>query len=178
MKANFVKNETKIVSNKTKDTYFLVRPDQVVLPHDAVIQVHRVCQEKEVYENVFKLAFHGRPYSEDRAQWFIIHIIEGWENKSHFHWLIMNKGSIVGTIGIKTTDGEIGYWQSKNHPGVISNALNEVCEYAKTLGFASLWAYVKKDNLASIRVLEKNLFLLDNELNSKRTDALGFRKIV
>lgn len=78
--------------------------------------------------------------------------------KNRFDWLVQHEGKIVGTVGIKSLDGEIGYWQSNKHPGVMSTVVEKICILAKDAGFSMLWAHVDKSNTASIRVLEKSGF--------------------
>ena len=138
-------------------------------------QIAKVCDEPEIYDNVFASIFKGKRYSVDNAIVFTKLVSEGAVNKNRFDWLILHEGLVVGTIGIKSLDGEIGYWQSNKHPGVMTSAARQLCSLAKDAGFASLWAYVKKTNIPSIKVLESAGFKLDKDLTAKREDAFGYR---
>jgi RimJ/RimL family protein N-acetyltransferase len=163
-----------IRSRKTGQSYNLVCAGVAKLDESSVGQIARVCDEPEIYDNVFATIFNGKRYSEDNARTFIKLISEGW-NKSRFDWLILSEGAVVGTIGIKSLDGEIGYWQSHSHPGVMTLAVQTICNLAKTAGFPSLWAHVKKSNASSIKVLEGAGFKLNEELSAKREDVYGYQ---
>ena len=171
----FSKNPLQIQSQKTGKTYFFARADCISLGETAVGQIARICDEPEIYYNVFAAIFKGKRYSEDNARTFTKLVTEGWTNGNRFDWLILHDGEIVGTIGIKSLDGEIGYWQSRKYPGVMTLVTRSLCSQAKAAGFFSLWAYVKKANTPSIKVLEGAGFELDNDLTSKREDTYGYR---
>jgi RimJ/RimL family protein N-acetyltransferase len=175
MSYNFPENPIEFKSLKTGQAYIFACAGLVQLNADSVTQITNVCNESEVYDNVFASIFKGKRYSEDNAQTFIKLVSEGWISKNRFDWLILHEGTIVGTIGIKSLDGEIGYWQSNKHPGVMTFAVQKVCSLAKEAGLSSLCAYVKKSNAPSIRVLEKTGFKLDSDLTEKRDDVYGYR---
>lgn len=166
-----------LFSDKTKKNYALIRADQAKFSSGATKQIASICSQAEVYK-LFEALFKGRPYAEKDAEFFINHVQGGWKNKTNFHWMVFSDEEIVGTVGIKSIDGEIGYWQSNLHPGVMSLAVKKLCDFAKIAGLSSLWAYVRRDNLASIRVLERAGFELDEDLTSKREDAIGYRKLL
>jgi len=172
---NFPSTTETLLSRKTRKSYVLVRADHATFSPNAAKQIFSICSQAEVYK-LFEALFKGRPYSEKDAEFFLNHVREGWKTKTSFHWMVFAEDEIVGTVGIKSIDGEIGYWQSNQHPGVMSIAVKKICDFAKTAGLPSLWAYVRRDNTASIRVLEKAGFELDEGLTSKREDALGYRK--
>lgn len=174
---NFETQSERIQSSKSNRSYDLIRADQAIFSAAAAKQIASICSQPEVYK-LFEPVFKGRPYGEKDAEFFIGHIQDGWKNGTNFHWIIFFKEEIVGTVGIKSIDGEIGYWQSNLHPGVMSLALTKICAFAETAGMPAFWAFVKRDNEASIRVLEKAGFKLDEDLSSKRNDAFGFRKLL
>jgi RimJ/RimL family protein N-acetyltransferase len=164
-----------IQSQKTGNTYILINAGKIQFDEAAVEQITKICNESEIYDNVFASIFRGKRYTEDNARVFKKLVSEGFLNKTRFDWLILYNGAIVGTIGIKSLDGEIGYWQSHKHPGVMTLATQKICSMAKEAGFSSLWAYVDKSNNPSLKVLEKAGFKLDIDLSAKREDALGYR---
>lgn len=167
-----------IQSRKTDKTYFFAPADNILLGAAAICQIAKICDEPEIYDNVFAAIFKGKRYSEDNARTFAKLILEGWTTRSRFDWLILYKEEIVGTVGIKSLDGEIGYWQSNQHPGVMTSAVRLLCVMAKEAGVPSLWAYVKKTNNPSIKVLEGAGFKLDEDLTAKREDTFGYRFIL
>jgi RimJ/RimL family protein N-acetyltransferase len=174
---NFPSNTETLLSHKTGKEYALVLADQVTFGPNAAKQIASICSQAEVYK-IFEALFKGRPYAEKDAEFFINHVQAGWKNRTNFHWMVFDDEEIVGTVGIKSVDGEIGYWQSNRHPGVMSFAVKKLCDFAKAAGMPSLWAYVRRDNIASIRVLERAGFELDEALTAKREDALGYRKLL
>jgi RimJ/RimL family protein N-acetyltransferase len=174
MTYKFPEYPIEIQSQKTGYTYTLIVAGGVQFD-EAVIQITKICNEPEIYDNVFAAIFKGKRYTEDNARVFVKLVSEGFLNKTRFDWLILYDGAIVGTIGIKSLDGEIGYWQSNKHPGVMTLATQKLCSMAKEVGFSSLWAYVTKSNEPSIRVLEKAGFKLDKNLTEKREDVFGYR---
>jgi RimJ/RimL family protein N-acetyltransferase len=152
-----------------------VRADSVPLDEAAQAQIAKVCDEPEIYNHVFAVFLRGGRYTEAHARVFTKLIFDGWVDGNRFDWLILHDSEIVGTIGIKSPEGEIGYWQSNKHPGVMTSAAQSLCSLAKSAGFLSLWAYVKKTNAPSIKVLRGAGFELDGILTAKREDAYGFR---
>ncbi len=175
MPYSFPENPIEIRSRKTDKAYTFACAGSMELGEAAVTQIAKVCDEPKIYDNVFASIFKGKRYTEDNARVFTNLIAEGWVNKNRFDWLILHEGAIVGTLGIKSLDGEIGYWQSNNHPGVMTLAIQKLCVLAQAAGFSSLWAYVKKSNAPSIRVLESAGFKLDADLTAKREEAFGYR---
>jgi len=175
MNFTFPKETTQIKSQKTGKIYSFARADRISLEENAVRQIAKVCDEPEIYDNVFAEIFKGKRYSEDNARTFTRLVSEGWIKESRFDWLILHEGEIVGTIGIKSLEGEIGYWQSSKHPGVMTLVTQTLCSQAKKAGFSSLWAYVKRTNAPSIKVLEGAGFELDANLTAKREDTYGYR---
>jgi RimJ/RimL family protein N-acetyltransferase len=172
MDFNFSRDPVVLRSARTHKDYALTRADCVPLGSESAAQIARVCDQPEVYQNLFEPLLKGRCYGEADASFFLNYLAEGWKDKNHFDWLILHDGVIVGTIGIKSLDGEIGYWQSNEHPGVMALAVKALCASAKLAGFASLWAHVKTSNIPSIRVLEKAGFTLDR---SEREGAHRYR---
>lgn len=170
----FSENPTEIRSRKTGKSYAFVCAGGVQLGETAIRQIAKVCDEPEIYENVFAAIFKGKRYSEENARTFTKLVSEGW-NRNRFDWLILSDGAVVGTVGIKSLDGEIGYWQSNQHPGVMTIAVQTLSVLAKDAGFSSLWAYVRKSNVPSVKVLEGAGFKLDKELTERREDAYGYR---
>jgi RimJ/RimL family protein N-acetyltransferase len=49
----------------------------------------------------------------------------------------------------------IGYWTDEDKPGFVTNSVNILLGVAKNIGYVSIDAYPEKDNIKSIRVLER-----------------------
>ncbi|MHC5249721.1 GNAT family N-acetyltransferase [Enterococcus sp. LJL90] len=99
-------------------------------------------------------------------------------------WLaiILVNNQPVGTIDIHGIDlvnrqGEIGYWlsQKEQNRGIVSRALNKVCEIAFTeLQLHRLGLITEAGNLKSQRVAEKNGFELEGTLRGFIKNETGF----
>ncbi len=174
MTYNFSDDSISVHSKKTGKNYELKCIGKVNLNDDVVNQITSVCREPEIYNNVFESIFKGKPYTLDNAKFFTNLLSDGWIKKDRFDWLIHHEGMVVGTIGIKSLEGEIGYWQSNKHPGVMSVAVEKVCLLAKNAGFSMLWAQVDKNNIASIKVLEKSGFTKDSNQSEASEEIQRF----
>jgi ribosomal-protein-alanine N-acetyltransferase len=92
----------------------------------------------------------------------------GQARKKSILWAITIKGDpqVIGLIGYRQFikehfRGEVGYglYPTHQHKGIMQEALNAVLDYGfKTIGLHSVEANVDKENLASIRLLERNNF--------------------
>jgi RimJ/RimL family protein N-acetyltransferase len=151
---NFPSNTETLLSHKTRKKYTLVRVDQVTFGPNAAKKIASICSQAEIYK-LLEAMFKGRLYAEKDAEFFLNHVLAGWKSKINLQWMILDEGEIVGTVGIKSIDGEVGYWQSNQHPSVMPLAVKKLCDFAKDAGLPSLWAYVRRDNIASICVLER-----------------------
>ncbi len=175
MDLKFSKSSIQIRSAKNERTYDLVAADSVAFDDATLSQIVSVCNEPEIHDNVFSAFLHDKVYTKENAQTFANLVLDGWKTRTRFNWLIVHEGSVVGTIGIKSLEGEIGYWQSAGHPGVMTKAVRSICSLAKDAGFSTLWAYVKKTNVGSVKVLERAGFKPDSNLTDNRVDAYGYR---
>ena len=161
-------------SKKTGREYALVRADSYPLDHSSIQDVQSLCNQTEIYHSLFQPSLKGASYSEEDAKFFVNHILDGWQQKKHFNWLLTHDERIVGTIGIKSLNGEIGYWVSNQHPGVMSPAVKKLCELAKKAGLQTLWAQVRSDNKPSLKVLSNGGFAL----KSYENEILRFERIL
>ncbi len=92
----------------------------------------------------------------------------GQSRKKSILWAITLKGDpqVIGLIGYRQFTkehfrGEVGYglYPAHQHHGIMQEALTAVLDYGfKTIGLHSVEANVDKENIASIRLLERNNF--------------------
>lgn len=119
--------------------------------------------EPHLYNMVFRRVLNGQPYLKPRAEYFFSWGREGWDTNGWFVFAIRNsQKKIIAVIDIKsntTAAAEIGYWASASSPGVMTNAVLQLCELAKEAGYASLFALVVPENLKSARVLQRAHFV-------------------
>ncbi len=108
--------------------------------------VVNICNEKLVYNVLFSRILNGQPYSKAGAERFFAWACEGWDTNSWFVFIIRNsRKDIIAAIDIKsnTTDAaETGYWASASSPGIMTNAMFQLCDLAKEAGYRSLYALV------------------------------------
>lgn len=118
-----------------------------------------ICNESLIYSMLFEGPFGGRSYERDDALRFLDWGDAGWEEETHFVFLITeDDGKVAGAIDIKSPEAasaEIGYWLSAEHSGVMTNAVIALTELARAAGFVELHALVRPENSRSARVLRR-----------------------
>ena len=127
-----------------------------------------ICNQKPVYEMLFRKKLEGKAYGEEQAKNFLSWIVEGWREQKFFVFLIRNsEGNIIGAVDIKSNDlsrAEIGYWADENHAGIMSNAVTKLIEIARNAGYKILFATARLDNKRSQNVLLRSNFLVVGEI--------------
>jgi RimJ/RimL family protein N-acetyltransferase len=87
---------------------------------------------------------------------FMAHWAKTLANDSALTWTIVSDGAVVGNIGCWEDDGRrfVGYWIGREFwgRGLATQALAELVDVVDA---RPLYAHVVKENVASIRVLEK-----------------------
>ena len=128
------------------------------------------------------------PYTDADADWWL-GMVEMNEGRNGIFRAILLDGKIVGSISVERNsdrhqEGGIGYMLLTEHwsKGVATEAVSQMCKFAfRELSIETITAKVHMANIASLRVLEKNGFLLeshgvamDNRLAMKsvRTESL------
>ena len=116
----------------------------------------------------------------DEAKGFIEKIRNGIINNEWFYWAIVfkNTDNLIGTICFWNIDfensiGEIGYeLKLEFHgKGIMQEAFLSVVNYGiHNLKFKVITAFPRKDNIKSIKLLEKNGFIIDeyNKFSNNR----------
>jgi RimJ/RimL family protein N-acetyltransferase len=97
--------------------------------------------------------------SRDRDA-FMAHWAKTLANDSALTWTVVSDGAVAGNIGCWEDHGRrfVGYWIGREFwgRGLATQALAELVGMVET---RPLYAHVVKNNVASIRVLEKNGFV-------------------
>jgi RimJ/RimL family protein N-acetyltransferase len=117
-----------------------------------------ICNEPEVYDWLFREPLEGRPYPEEMARQWIEWSKAGWLAKTHFVFVVRDeRKGVAAACDIKSNapNAEIGYWSSRHHRGVMTNAVAAMCSLAADAGFLELFARTKQRNLRSQAVLAR-----------------------
>lgn len=164
---------------KTGEDCQLWRVDKMNIDNKDYEQIRRICNEDAVYNYLFKEKLEGKPYPLEKAIGFIDWAKKGWEDNTHFVFIVRNpEGKIVAAVDTKTNnrDGaEIGYWASAEYPGVMTNAVLAMIELDKQAGFKSVWARVRKGNERSCGVQERAGLKYDSDFTNENKE---YRKYI
>jgi RimJ/RimL family protein N-acetyltransferase len=137
--------------------------DAVCCGAEQLDQIVVICNQPLVYGQLFESNLAGRPYSLADARWFVDWAKRGWQEQTHFVFLIMDaKRNVIGAADIKSADlasAEIGYWMSALCPGVMTNAVVALCDIASETGYRSLFGHVEERNTRSANVLVRAGFV-------------------
>jgi len=154
-----------VLNALTGGRYMLTRADLVEISMQRLEEISGICNETLIYDRLFRPRRQGRPYSNEEARGFLEWAREGWQTNQHFVFLVLTEdGQIAGALDIKSADlnaGEIGYWLSTHHSGVMTAALNVMTALARQAGFRRLWARPDRDNQRSIALLNRAGFVPD-----------------
>ena len=128
------------------------------------------------------------PYTDADADWWL-GMVDLNEGSNGLFRAILLDGKIVGSISVERNvdrrqEGEIGYILLTEYwlKGVATEAVSQMCRLAfRELSLETITAKVYRANIASLRVLEKNGFLLESHgvttdnrqaMKSVRTESL------
>lgn len=115
-----------------------------------------ICNEEVIYSRLFWYRLDDKPYETKHAEDFIAMSLNRWQNRDGFCFLLLDEDrEVSGLIEIKSpySSSMIGYWNTVENPGVMSNALIALCPLASRQGFKELYAIPNPDNIASKKVL-------------------------
>jgi RimJ/RimL family protein N-acetyltransferase len=152
-----------IVNRLNGLAYRMVPAAQVTSTPEQLENLASICNQRSIYNSLFKERLNGRPYGMDDGRSFLDWAVQGWRAQTHFVFLIVTStGLIAGALNIKLGDrntAEVGYWCSELHRGLMSEAVAVLKSMASEASFSTLFARVRKDNLPSVGVLERNGFI-------------------
>ena len=151
-----------IVSAKTGRGYMLEPVTALPGTPETIENIVSICNEPDIYDVLFKKKCQGKPYTSENGESFLNWAKKGWDENTHFVFVLRDDHKRhIGTVDIKSNDtnmGEIGYWASAKHQGVMTPAVQVLCEIAQKAGFKSLCAYTAVPNQRSQKVLLNNGF--------------------
>lgn len=129
--------------------------------------------------------FLDRPASKnlDEADEFILKIKNAIKKEESFYWVITHDSVQIGTICLWNLDfendiAELGYelMPEAQGKGFMSEAIKMIIKFAfEMIQVKIITALPKAENIKSIRLLEKNNFVLDNAFKiANELDAEGY----
>jgi RimJ/RimL family protein N-acetyltransferase len=145
-----------IKNHLTNASYELVRASDLIGDPTSPAHIAAICSEPEVYDSLFRIPFEGRAYTEENARQWLHWSQQGWSAATHFVFAVIDEHqNVVAACDIKTSDdiAEIGYWASRSHRGVMTNAVKALSALASEAGFVGLYARTQKQNTKSQAVL-------------------------
>jgi len=140
------------------------------LSSKGIRRISEICNQKRIYEILFKDKLNGRTYTEVDAVTFKEWANKGWSEGLYFVFLICESDSVIGAVDIKSNNedsAEIGYWIDELSPGYMTNAVQGLIKQAKTAGYKALYAHTKIDNDKSAGVLKRNGFKLKGKVEKE-----------
>src|SRR5688572_29002030 len=110
---------------------FLLAVDQnFAVSNQDIDVIAELCNQTAIYELLFKDKLEGKPYPREKAAGFIDWARKGWQDNSHFVFLLRDAtGEISAAVDIKSpnlAEAEIGYWADANKPGYMTNIIAAV----------------------------------------------------
>jgi RimJ/RimL family protein N-acetyltransferase len=126
--------------------------------------------DREIYDSTLRIPY---PYTEDAAEKFLAITDEACAKYGQaIHFAIRTTDrQLIGGIGFDSLVpehcAELGYWLARPfwRQGIMTSAVRAVCSFAiERWELVRISAHVFDDNLASVRVLEKNQFQLEGVL--------------
>jgi RimJ/RimL family protein N-acetyltransferase len=148
----------------TEETCILAALDENApwTPEDETALV-TICNQPLIYDRLFRKRLGDQPYSLAQAHNFRQWAQQGWRDRSWFVFVLRDANDqIVGAIDIKsdnTEAAEIGYWASAASPGVMTNAVLQLCDVARQAGYRRLFALIAPDNVRSLGVVGRAGFV-------------------
>lgn len=165
----------------TNDIYTLESLDEShQISHQDITDIIKICNEELIYDFLFREKLKGIAYSYEKAFGFVNHAWDGWFNDTNYIFIIRNfSGNIVGSIDIKShnlDEGEIGYWLSKDASGVMTNAVIEISNIAKSTGYKKLFALTLLDNHKSQATVKRAGFIEIGKIDRNAVEYIKFEK--
>lgn len=129
---------------------------------------------------LFARRLNGLAYSMEDARRFVRWAGEGWQNGTHFVFIVRSQDdTVTAALDIKSADiqgAEIGYWCSAEHPGLMTNALLELVNIARLAGYRCLYAIVREDNPRSSNVLTRAGFKCSGQIEKGGLAYLSYEQ--
>ena len=143
----------------TNALFYLVSADPTLeVNHQQLSQIVEACNQPMIYK-LFVRRLQGKPYSEADAHDFITWAQQGWQEATHYVFLITGQEkNIVGAIDIKSSDlnsAEVGYWMNKHYRGLMTNALKALIQIAHHASYQELYAHIHEQNTKSMGVAKR-----------------------
>ncbi len=169
------KIQVPVINHLTNEKYFLIPAKALEITPERIAEVVAICQQPDIYNNLFKEEFSNAPYSPKHARYWLERAQQGWNEGTHYVFCIVTKDNRLAASceleGNRVEGVEIGYWASIEHSGIMSNAVLAILKLAKEAGFRSFMASALHHNLQSKSVLARCGFV---EEPMKRDDSYDY----
>jgi RimJ/RimL family protein N-acetyltransferase len=144
--------------------------------------IAKLFNQPSIYKLFLAETWKGREFSAEDARTFIGNAQKNWISKKSFIFLVRNpENDIVAVLTIKSPNldsAEIGFWASENYPGIMTNALIELCDIAQRAGYKQLFGKTMADNEKSLRVLNRAGFNEEKPIEQRGLIWVGrYKKI-
>ncbi len=152
----------KVSNHLTGRVYDFVSAADVRADAASVARIVSICNEPDVYDWLFRPLLAGDRYREEKAVQWLEWSREGWKAGTHFVFAVIDSDNlVVAACDIKSADpvAEIGYWSSRRHRGVMTNAVTAMCRLGTEAGFRGFFARTKRGNVRSVGVLLRSGFV-------------------
>lgn len=176
---DFTSKSALILNALTAQPYRLQSVDSLLVTAEQLDRITTICNEEQIYSWLFRDMFSGRPYPRSAAADWINWGCEGWKNRTHFVFAVMDSSDhVVAACDIKDPNldaAEIGYWCSIHHRGIMTNAILAMMTLAEQAGFRGFSAQVHSDNIPSQQVLLRAGFV-PGEINPSKLTHRIYRR--
>ena len=122
----------------------------------------RYANNRKIADRVLNIPF---PYRQLDAMLRLGKVRQGFQQRTHFSFAIIHleAAELIGEIGLhplpNNTQGQVAYWIAEPYwgQGLATEAVQAVLSFGfQQLHLQLIYGECKRDNLASVRVLEKN----------------------
>ena len=176
---NFTFSQTTVPNHLSGRTYTMCCMAALEATEEFLDSVVKVCNETKIYDWLFRQRLHGAPYPKKDAERFKQWGTQGWQEGTHFLFIVLDRGLAAAACDIKSADlngAEIGYWASEKHRGIMTNAVRSMISAGFAAGFRRFYGRVRPGNAASAAVLIRAGFVPTTEFTDGGYDAFEIRR--
>jgi len=126
-----------------------------------VLEIKQIFNSESVFK-MFNRSRKGKKFETSDVMKYLNWSVAQTLNGKNISYFVRDGHNVIcGGLDLQKVNENtvtIGYWADGNKPGFITNAVNLLLDVAKNIGYVSIDAYPEKENIKSIRVLERTGF--------------------